>query len=101
MTSFTYNSDVSLSLILANGTQNYSTLKFSRLRHTVLIIEGDGISTFTVYRELQIPYSVPVCVTGILWLVKFNGFILQPMAKTNYIFPVHGKPNRIINSKFS
>ena len=36
-----------------------------------------------------VPYPVPVCVTGNLWLVKFNGCILQPMAKTNHKFPDH------------
>ena len=37
--------------------------------------------------ELRIPYPVPVCVMGNLWLVKFNDFILQHMAKTN-LFPI-------------
>ena len=41
--------------------------------------------------ELRISYPVPVCVLGNLWLVKFNGCILQPMAETNHIFPMHGK----------
>ena len=43
--------------------------------------------------ELRIPYPVPVCVTGNLWLVKFNGFILQLMAKTNHKFPAHANWN--------
>ena len=38
--------------------------------------------------ELRTPYPVPVCVTEKLWLVKFNGFILQLMAKTNHKFPI-------------
>ena len=29
-----------------------------------------------------------VCVTGNIWLVKFNGLVLQPMARTNHKFPV-------------
>ena len=55
------------------------------------------------YSEFRIPYPVPVCVTvtGNLWLVKFDGFMLQPMAKTNHNFPMHGKQNRIRNSKFT
>ena len=40
-----------------------------------------------------VPYPVPVCVTGNLWLVKFNGFILQLMAKTNHKFPDHANRN--------
>ena len=51
--------------------------------------------------KLKILYSVPVCVMGNLWLVKFNGFILQPTAKTNHKYPMHGKMNGIRNSKFS
>ena len=47
--------------------------------------------------ELRIPYPVlypvPVCVTGNLWLVKFNDFILQLMAKTNHKFPDHANRN--------
>ena len=47
--------------------------------------------------ELRIPYPVPypvsVCVTGNLWLVKFNGFILQLMAKTNHKVPDHANRN--------
>ena len=43
--------------------------------------------------ELRIPYPVPVCVMGNLWLVKFNSFILQLMAKTNHKFPGR-KPGR-------
>ena len=47
--------------------------------------------------ELRIPYPfpypVPVCVTGNLWLVKFNGFILQLMAKTNHKFPDRANRN--------
>ena len=37
---------------------------------------------------LRIPYSVLVCVMGNIWLVKLDGFILQPMAKTNHKFPI-------------
>ena len=47
--------------------------------------------------ELRIPYSIPVCVMGHLWLVKFSGFILQPMAKTDHKFPMHGKWNGMRN----
>ena len=42
---------------------------------------GEGLRRFTVNSgEHRISYSVLVCVMGNLWLVKFNGFILQPMA---------------------
>ena len=51
--------------------------------------------------ELQIPYAVPVCVMGNLWLVKFNDIILQLMAKTNHKIPTHANRNGIRNSKFS
>ena len=51
--------------------------------------------------ELRIPYPVPVCVMGNLWLVKFNGFILQLMAKTNHKFIAHANRNGIRNSEFS
>ena len=58
-----------------------SGLNVYTITHSVLAITVNS-------GELRIPYPVPVCVTGNLWLVKFNGFILQFMAKTNHKFPV-------------
>ena len=87
----------SLSVVCTLNTQ-LKLLPFKR--YTVLrrTVNGNFILTPTVNSgELRIlypvPYPVPVCVTGNLWLVKFNGFILQLMAKTNHKFPDHANRN--------
>ena len=52
--------------------------------------------------ELRILYSVPVCMTGNIWLVKFNGFVLQPMAKQTINFPSRNPyRNTDPNSKYT
>ena len=40
-------------------------------------------------------------VTGNLWLVKFNGLILQPMASTRHKFPITGTPDFSTQLKFT
>ena len=54
---------------------------------------GPTVNSGELRIPYPVPYPVPVCVTGNLWLVKFNGFILQLMAKTNHKFPDHANRN--------
>ena len=41
--------------------------------------------------QLRIPYPVPVCVMGNLWLVKFNDFILQLISQKQTINFLHAQ----------
>ena len=55
------------------------------------------LSAYSEFRRTSNSVSRSVSRSGLrdgnIWLVKFNGFILQLMAKTNHKFPDHANRN--------
>ena len=49
---------------------------------------GGGGSTLNQFSKFHLGLNALWFVMGNLWLVKFNGLILQPMAHAKHKFPV-------------